>query len=73
MDLGNVSDKAKDLLDGRGGIDSLKEDLSEVSDVVQGDGSLADKASSAFAAVKDPGAPGASAADAPVADAPAAE
>lgn len=68
MDLGNITDKAKELIDGRGGIDSLKEDLSEVSGVVQGDGSLADKASSALAAIKDPGAPGEPAADAPTAE-----
>jgi hypothetical protein len=43
----------------------LKEDIAELKDIAQGEGSLMDKAKAAVEAVKDPGAPGE--------DAPAAE
>jgi hypothetical protein len=59
MDLKRIADKAKDLVDKRGGTDSLKEDASELKDIASGKGSLADKAKAAVEAVKDPGAEGA--------------
>jgi hypothetical protein len=53
-----VKDKAGDLVEGRGGLDGIKEDLKEVKDIATGEGSLKDKAKAAVDAVKDPGAPG---------------
>ena len=44
------------LLDERGGLDSVKEDALELKDIVEGDGSLVDKAKEAAEAIKDPGA-----------------
>jgi hypothetical protein len=58
MDLGKLADEAKQLLDERGGVDSLKEDAEELKDIATGDGDLADKAKAAAEAVKDPGKPG---------------
>jgi uncharacterized protein YoxC len=56
MDFGNLTDKAKKLIDDRGGVDALKEDASEVKDIVASDGSLTDKAKQAAEALKEPGA-----------------
>jgi hypothetical protein len=56
MDFGNLTDKAKKLIDDRGGVDALKEDASEVKDIVASDGSLTDKAKQAAEAHKEPGA-----------------
>ncbi len=36
---------------------AIKDDLAELKDIVQGDGSLTDKATQAFEAIKDPGNP----------------
>ena len=58
MDFGAIVNQAKAIVDERGGIGALKEDASEVAGIVQGDGSLLDKATQAMAAIKDPGAPG---------------
>jgi uncharacterized protein YoxC len=56
MDIGNLTDKAKQLIDDRGGVDALKEDASEVKDIVASDASLTDKAKQAAEALKEPGA-----------------
>lgn len=63
MDIKNIVDKAKDFVEEhkddlkeRG--EGLKEDLAEVKEIAQGEGSLMDKAKAAVEAVKDPGAPG---------------
>ncbi len=65
MDLKNLVDKAKDFarehkddlkLKERG--EGLKDDIAELKDIAQGDGSVMDKAKAAVEAVKDPGAPG---------------
>jgi hypothetical protein len=53
-----LADKAKDVVDKRGGTESLKEDLDELRGIAKGEGSLKDKAMEAKDAVKDPGAPG---------------
>ena len=53
-----LADKAKDVVDKRGGVDSLKEDAEELRSIAKGKGSLKDKASAAGKAVKDPGAKG---------------
>jgi hypothetical protein len=53
-----LTDKAKDVVDKRGGVESLKEDAQELRDVAKGQGSMKDKAKAAAEAVKEPGAPG---------------
>ena len=59
MDFKKLADKAKDTIDKRGGVDSLKADAEELKKVAKGNGSLTDKAKAAAAALKDPGAKGA--------------
>ena len=59
MDFSKITQKAKQLIDKRGGMESVKEDALEVKDVLGKDESLAHKAEDAVEAVKDPGAPGA--------------
>lgn len=54
----SITDKAKELVEKRGGTDSLKEDAGELKDIATGEGSLKDKAKAAVDAVKDPGAEG---------------
>lgn len=51
-----LSDRAKKVVDKRGGTGALKEDMSELKDIAKGKGSLKDKAKAAKDAVKDPGA-----------------
>jgi len=53
-----LSEKAKDVVEKRGGADALKQDAQELRDVAKGPGSLKDKARGAKDALKDPGAPG---------------
>ena len=73
MDFRKLTDKAKDLVDKRGGTDSLKEDAEELKSIASGKGSLSDKAKAAAAAIKEPGADEASAAGTPAAEATSAE
>jgi hypothetical protein len=56
MDFKKLADKAKDAIDKRGGVDSLKADAEELKKVAKGDGSLTDKAKAAAQALKEPGA-----------------
>ena len=56
MDFKRLTDRAKDLVEKRGGTDSLKEDADELKGIAKGEGSLTDKAKAAAAALKDPGA-----------------
>ena len=58
MDIGKITDKAKEIIEERGGTDALKEDAEELKEIVQGEGSATDKAKAAAEAIKDPGAPG---------------
>jgi hypothetical protein len=58
MDLKRLFNKGKKVVDERGGVESLKEDAAELTDIAKGKGSLTDKAKDAAAAIKDPGAPG---------------
>jgi hypothetical protein len=58
MDFGNLTKKAKQMVDKRGGTDALKEDAEEVKDIVSGKGSTMDKAKAAGEALKDPGKAG---------------
>jgi hypothetical protein len=53
-----LGEQAKKVIDKRGGMDSLKEDASELGDIAKGKGSLKDKAKAAGEAIKDPGAKG---------------
>ena len=58
MDFKSLQRKAKQLIDRRGGTDSLKADAEELRDIAKGRGSVADKAKRAGDALKDPGAKG---------------
>jgi hypothetical protein len=55
MDLKSLFNKGKKMVDDRGGVDSLKEDASELAGIAKGKGSLTDKAKEAAEAVKEPG------------------
>jgi hypothetical protein len=55
MDLDKLTQEVEHVLDERGGLDSVKEDAGELKDIVEGDGSLVDKAKAAAEAIKDPG------------------
>ena len=58
MDLKRLTNRAKDLVNKRGGTGALKEDAQELKDIASSKGSMKDKAKAAGEAVKDPGAPG---------------
>ncbi len=58
MNLKRLTDRAKDLVNKRGGTGALKEDAGELKDIAAGEGSLKNKAKAAGEAIKDPGAPG---------------
>ena len=58
MDLKKLSERAKGLVEKRGGTESLKEDADELKGIATGQGSLTDKAKAAMEALKDPGADG---------------
>ena len=47
MDLKSLFNKGKKMVDDRGGVDSLKEDASELAGIAKGKGSLTDKAKEA--------------------------
>lgn len=56
MDLKRITERAKGLVEKRGGTDSLKEDAGELRGIAKGEGSFTDKAKAAVSAIKDPGA-----------------
>ncbi len=58
MDFNKLKDKAKSMIDKRGGTESVKEDAGELKDVATSDESLTEKGKDAAEAIKDPGAPG---------------
>lgn len=58
VDFKKLTDQVKDVIEDRGGMDSVKEDLAEVKDIATGEGSVTDKAKAAVDALKDPGAEG---------------
>jgi hypothetical protein len=58
MRLGDLVNKAKKVVDQRGGTEALKQDADELKDIARGQGSAQDKAKRAAEALKDPGAPG---------------
>jgi hypothetical protein len=55
MDFKKLADKAKETIDKRGGVDSLKADAEELKKVAKSKGSLSDKAKAAAQAIKEPG------------------
>jgi hypothetical protein len=55
MDFKKLANKAKETIDKRGGVDSLKADAEELKKVAKGKGSLSDKAKAAAKAIKEPG------------------
>jgi len=71
VDFKKLSTQAKDLVEKRGGTDSLKRDAAELGEIAKGKGSLSEKAKAAAAALKEPGSeePAKAAAAAPAADA----
>jgi hypothetical protein len=58
MRLSSIFKRAKREVDKRGGVNALKEDLSELQDIAKQKGSMGDKAKAAGEAIKDPGAAG---------------
>ncbi|HEY6069430.1 MAG TPA: hypothetical protein VIU81_12125 [Gaiellaceae bacterium] len=58
MDFNKLKDKAKSMIDKRGGMESVKEDAGELKDIAGKDESLTEKGKDAVEAIKDPGAPG---------------
>jgi hypothetical protein len=60
-DFESLKNKAKDLIDKRGGVDALKADAEELKNIATGEGTLKEKASAAVEAIKDPGKAGADA------------
>lgn len=66
MDFKKLANKAKETIDKRGGVDSLKADAEELKKVAKGKGSLSDKAKAAAQAIKDPGERGPAKSDAPM-------
>jgi hypothetical protein len=56
MDLKRLTNRAKDLVDKRGGTESVKQDAGELRDIAKGQDSLKDKAKAAAEAIKQPGA-----------------
>ena len=63
-----LTERAKDVVEKRGGVDSVKEDAEELRGVAKDKGSLKDKAKAAAEAVKEPGAPGSAPRDRPSSD-----
>ncbi|HEX2409855.1 MAG TPA: hypothetical protein VHJ39_01715 [Solirubrobacteraceae bacterium] len=58
MDFKSLQRRAKQLIERRGGTDSLKADAEELKDIAKGPGSVTDKAKRAGDALRDPGAKG---------------
>jgi hypothetical protein len=58
MGLSDLLDRAKGIVQKRGGTDALKEDAEELKDVATSDASLSEKMKQGAEAVKDPGAKG---------------
>jgi hypothetical protein len=50
-----LQDRAKDVVEKRGGKDALKDDMQELRSIAKGKGSIKEKAAAAKDALKDPG------------------
>jgi hypothetical protein len=55
MDFKRLSDRAKVLVDKRGGSEGLKQDAAQLREIAKGPGSIGDKAKAAVSALKEPG------------------
>jgi len=55
VDFKRITDRAKDVVEKRGGSDSLKKDANELKGIAKGPGSFRDKAKAAVDAIKAPG------------------
>ena len=53
--LRRLANRAKDVVEKRGGSENLKEDADELKGIAKGKGSLKDKAKAAGKALKEPG------------------
>jgi len=58
VDFEDLAKKAEQVVQERGGIESVKEDAQELAGIAKGDGTLMEKAKAAAEAIKVPGAPG---------------
>jgi hypothetical protein len=56
MDWKRVADQAKQVINKRGGTESLKEDAGELRNIAEGPGTLSEKAKRAAEAIREPGA-----------------
>jgi hypothetical protein len=56
MNLRRLTNRAKDLVEKRGGTESVKQDAAELKDIAKGEGGLKHKAKAAAEAIKQPGA-----------------
>src|SRR5437764_13736380 len=56
MDWKRAADRARDVIQKRGGTESLEEDAEELRGIARGPGSLSEKAREAAEAMKEPGA-----------------
>ncbi len=56
MDWQKAVQKAKKVVEQRGGSESVKADAREVKDILKGEGTMSEKLKEAAAAVKEPGA-----------------
>jgi hypothetical protein len=56
MNLGRLTDMAKDVIAKRGGTESVKEDAAELRDIAKRPGSTQDKLKDAASALREPGA-----------------
>jgi hypothetical protein len=59
VNLRRITQRAKDVVEKRGGTESLKQDAAELKKIATGQGSVKDKAKAAAGAIKDPGSKGA--------------
>ena len=58
MNIRRLADRAKTIIERRGGTTALKQDAEELRDIAKRRGSMGDKVKEGVEAVKDPGAPG---------------
>ena len=56
MDWKTLAGEARQVVDKRGGPESVKEDAAELKDIAQGKGTVAEKLKAAAEALKEPGA-----------------
>jgi hypothetical protein len=56
VDWSRVADRAKQIIDKRGGTQSVKEDAEELKDIARGQGTTEAKVKQAIGALREPGA-----------------